>query len=326
MTSACVLYRCTGHVTRYSVSLQNVYTCYVISPQLTVECQKKKRAPRVISRGSATTDGQFAYFTTQGSRSVYRYEFQREKWDKELPQCPYRYSTLVIIDEELTTVGGRGESGCTKKLFTLRQDEWVEHYPPMNNARSQPAIVSTSDGNYIFVIGGSVDNWTVTVELFHARSRWYILTKLPEALTTPSATICDNQIYVIGGKDNGYSCSLRALLSGYQPITSESISWQPLPCLPLILSTVATFHGHLGDHLLIIGGDRSEDQSRISKLFVDPDVNTIHQLVDQQWVKIGVMSVTRSECLVVNLPEKKELLIVGGVDERGVDICFVRKK
>ena len=260
-------------------------TCYVISPQLTVKCQKKKRAPRVISRGSATTDGQFAYFTTQGSRSVYRYELKSEKWDEELLRCPYRYSTLVIIDGELTTVGGR---------------------------------------DYIFVIGGSVDNWTATVELFHVRSRrWYKLTKLPQPLTTPSATICDNQLFVIGGRDNGYSCSLEeALLCSDQPNTSQRMLWQPLPSLPVILSTVATFRGHLGDHLLIIGGDRS----RISKLFVGPDVNTIHQLVDQQWVKIGVMSVTRSECLVVNIPGKNELLIVGGVDERGVDICFVRKK
>ena len=287
-----------------------------------MECQKIKRAPRVISRGSATTDGQFAYFTTQGSRSVYRYEFNIERWE-ELPQSPYRYSTLVIINGELTAVGGRGESGCINKLVTLQKGEWVECYPPMNTARSKSAIVSTSDGNYIFVIGGTVDHWTDTVELFHLRSkRWYELTKLSQALTTPSATICDNQLYVIGGKDNGYLCSLQALLSSDQPSISLSVSWKPLPRLPVILSTIATLRGHL----LIIGGDQSEDQSRISKfLSVDPDINTIHQLVDQQWVKIGVMSVTRSECLVVNLPSD-ELLIVGGVDERGVDICFVQNK
>ena len=284
-----------------------------------MECQKKKRAPRVISRGSATTDGQFAFFTTQGSRSVYRYEFNIERWE-ELPQSPYRYSGLVIINGELTAVGGRDESGCTDKLFTLQKSEWVERYPPMNTARSQSAIVRTADGNYIFVIGGIVDHWTDTVELFHVRSRrWYELTNLPQALTIPSATIYDDQLYVIGGRDNGYSCSLQALLSSDQPSISL---WKPLPRLPVILSTVATFCGCL----LIIGGDQSEDQGRISKfLSVDPDINTIHQLVDQQWVKIGVMSVTRSECLVVNLPSD-ELLIVGGVDERGVDICFVQNK
>ena len=296
----------------------------MIFPQLTVECQKKKRAPRAMSRGSATTDGQYAYFTTQGSRSVYRYELKREKWDEELPPSPYRRSGLVIIDGELTAVGGWYETDRTNKLFTLQEGNWVEHYPPMKTARSQSAIVSTSDGNYIFVIGGYVDHWIDTVELFHTRDRrWYELTNLPQALTLPSATICDDKLCVIGGKDNnGYSCSLQDLLSSDQPITSLSISWESLPRLPVILSTVATLHGHL----LIIGGDRSEDQGRISKFFsFDPDVNTIYQLVDQEWVKIGEMSATRSECLVVNIPSD-ELLIVGGVDERGVDICFVQDK
>ena len=282
-------------------------------------CQKKKKAPRAISRGSATTDRQFAYFTTQGSRSVYRYEWSTEKWDQLPLSPPHSDSGLVIIDDKLTAVGGHGESGCTKKLVTLQEGQWVECYPPMNTARSQTATVSTSDGNYIFAIGGIVERWTATVEVFHVRSRiWYELTNLSHALPQPSATICGSQLCVIGSKGNGYSCSLEALLSSV-PIEPLSISWKPLPRLPVILSTVAT----LREHLLIIGGDRSEDQGMISKIFVDPDVNTIHQLVDQQWVKIGAMSVTRSECLVVNTPSD-ELLIVGGVDERGVDICFVQ--
>ena len=44
-----------------------------------------------------------------------------------------------------------------------------EEYPPMNTARSSTAVVSSSDGEYIIVIGGLVgvgDGWTATVELF----------------------------------------------------------------------------------------------------------------------------------------------------------------
>ena len=43
----------------------------------------------------------------------------------------------------------------TNKLFTLRQRKWVEKYLPMNTARDRPAVVSTSDGDYVIVIGGS---------------------------------------------------------------------------------------------------------------------------------------------------------------------------
>ena len=190
-------------------------TCHVISPQLTVQCNKKKTAPYRMVRGSATTDGQFAYFTPWISNLVYNYQWNTEKW-KKLPPSSRCNSGLVIIDGELTAVGGWGGSHSTNKLFTLRQGQWVEHYPPMNTARYSPAVVSTSDGNYIVVIGGNrgVGVWTARVELFHVRSRrWYELTNLPQGLTIPFATICGNQLHVIGTNGTGYSCSLQALLS-----------------------------------------------------------------------------------------------------------------
>ena len=105
-----------------------------------------------MTRGFATTDHQFAYFTPHNSDSVYRYEWNTEQWN-ELPSCPYLNSALVIIDGTVTTVGG----GYTNKLFTLEQRQWVEEYPPMNTARSCPAVVSTSGSDYIIVIGGCGD-------------------------------------------------------------------------------------------------------------------------------------------------------------------------
>ena len=273
-------------------------TCHVISPQLTVQCHKKKTAPCRMERGSATTDDQFAYFIPHDSNSVYIYQLSTEKWE-ELRSSPYRNSGLVIIDGELTAVGGYPR---TNKLFTLRQGQRVEHYPPMNTARSMTAVVSTSNGKYIVVIGGSVGRrWTATVELFHVRSRrWYELTNLPQALTQPSATICDNQLYIIGDDGTGYSCSLQALLSSDQPITSQSISniltWTPLPQLPVEMSTAATLCGQL----VTVGGRRG----------VSP-VNSIHQLLDGQWVEIGSMSSGRSMCLVVT-PSPDKMMIVGG--------------
>ena len=82
-----------------------------------------------------------------------------DKWD-QLPPCPYSDSALVIIDGELTAVGGvEGRSSFTNKLFTLQQRGWAEKYPPMNNACSRTAVVSTSDGDNIMVIGGVYRWW-----------------------------------------------------------------------------------------------------------------------------------------------------------------------
>ena len=168
----------------------------------------------------------------------------------------------------------------------------------MNTARSSPAVVSTSDGEYLIVIGGSVGVWTATVELFKAKSRrWYKLTDLPQPLIYPSATICGDQLNVIGAVANGYSCSLAALPSSDQPITSPlTLSWKPLPPLPVAYSTAATLCGQL----VLIGGGRG----------LSP-VNSIHQLVGGQWVEIGSMTSERYDCLVAS-PSPDKIIIVGG--------------
>ena len=278
-----------------------VLSCSTHEGQLTVQCYPKKRATYRIVRGSATTHHQFAYFTP-GSTSVYSYEWNTEQW-KELPLCPYRNSALVIIDGELTTVGGESESEYTNKLFTLRRGQWVEEYPPMKTARSDPAAVSTSDGDYILVIGG----WNnATVELFQVKTRrWYELTNLPQPLTFPSATICGNQVHVIGFDAVDYSCSLQALPSSDEPITPQSlpdlISWTPLPRLPVILSTPATLSGQL----VIIGE------------------SSIHQLVEERWVRIGSMTSGRDWCLSVS-PSPDRVMIVGGYGAQdSVEECVV---
>ena len=264
-----------------------------------------------MDRGSATTDHQCSYFTPAGSKSVYTYQWSTEKWE-ELPPCPYENSGLVIINGQLTAVGGYDGSRFTNKLFTLRQRQWIEEYPPMNTARSMTTVVSSSDGEYIIAIGGDGDGgWTATVELFQVSSRrWHQLKDLPQPLTLPSATICGNQLHVIGIDGDGYSCSLQALLSSDRPITSQSIphliSWTPLPRLPVPGSTAATLSGQL----VIIGGEQG--------IFT---VKTIHQLLDGQWVKIGSMSCGRQWCLVVS-PSPDKMMIVGGFGEDSVEECI----
>ena len=270
----------------------------MISPQLTVQFHRKKRAPYKMKRGSATTDDKFAYFTT-GDSKIYSYQWNAAKWE-ELPNPPYRSSGLVIINGELTAVGGSTLLCGINKLFTLRQGQWVEHYPPMNTECSSPAVVSTSDGNYIVVIGG--DHWTTTVDVFHVKTRvWHELVYLPPPLTRPSATVCDNQLYIIGEDGTVYSCSLQALLSSDQPL--NIVKWTRLPQAPVKYSTAATLCGQL----VIIGGINTVDVMQDI-----PPVNSIHQLVDGRWVKIGSMSDGRRECWVVS-PSPNRMMIVGGV-------------
>ena len=71
-------------------------------------------------------------------------------------------------------------------------------------------------------------------------------------------------------------------------------------------STAATLCGQL----VIIGGER--DRST---------VNSIHQLVDGQWVKIGSMSSGRMSCLVAS-PSPDKMVVVGGLGALdSVEVC-----
>ena len=295
-----------GHVTTSLMSCD-------LFLQLSVQCSQKTTAPREMFRGSATTDHQFAYFTPDSSNSIYGFELSTGKWEK-LP-CPYRNCALVIIDGALTAVGGGNSTHITNKLFTLQQKQWVEEYPPMNTAHSYPAVVSTPNSDYIMVIGGhsSTDSdWTATVELFQVKSRkWFQLTDLPKPLHLPSATMCGNQVHVIGDGANGYTCSLKTLLSSAEPITWQVIphliSWTSLPRLPVTFSTAATLNGEL----IVIGGK-------------GPGlVNSIHQLVDKQWMKIGSMSDARYWCLAVSLSSEKMMIVGGGGALDSVEECII---
>ena len=142
------------------------------------------------------------------------------------------------------------------------------------------------------------------VELFQVKTRrWYKLINIPQPLRFPSATICDDQLHVIGWDDKGYTCSIP---SSDEPITSQSIphliSWTPLPRLPVMRSTAATLY----EQLVIIGGVQGRST-----------VNSIYQLVDGKWVVIGSMSSNRRDCLVVS-PSPDRMMIVGGVKTAGL--------
>ena len=259
-----------------------------------------------MERGSAAADHNYAFFTPYGSNEVYRYTISTDEWLR-LPTCPHSSPALVIIDNELTAVGGSSGGNHTNKLFTLRQGQWVEEYPPMSIARSSAACVGISNDHlmYIMVIGGyGVGGWTTEVELLNTHSRrWSTLTSLQKPLSLHSAVVCGDLVYVIGG-NFVYSYLLSALPDSTRPDKSlQPPIWTPLPHLPLYGSTPAI----LAEQLVCVGGRQGE-----SGLSLRDD--SIHQLVDGQWVKIGSLSSARDLCLVVTLSPDR-MLVVGGYTE-----------
>ena len=204
-------------------------------------------------------------------------------------------------------MGGYDGSHHTNKLYTLRKEKWIEEYPPMNTARSWPAVISTSDGTHLIVIGGlECGDYGSTVEIFQVNTRQWCskVINLPHPLPRPSATICGDKLHVVGFTDKGYSCSLQA--SDDDQITLHS--WTSLPPIPVAGSTAATVCGQL----VIIGG-------RIT----GKPVNSIYQLIDRHWVEIGSMSSNRCGCLVINESPKKLIILGGEGAEDSVEECVM---
>ena len=256
-----------------------------------------------MSRGSAAFNRTFAYITSIWSNEAYLYTISTDEW-LSLPPCPHSMSALVSIDNELTAVGGSSGGNRTNKLFTLRQGSWVEVYPPMGRRLSNVACVGISNTHHmnIIVIGGFGGvGWSTAVQLLNTHSRrWSTLTSLPKPLPYLSAVVCGDLLYVIGG-NCVYSYFLSALLDRTRPYKSlQSSIWKPLPDLPLYHSTPANLAGQL----VCVSG-------RPGWRWGSPRDDSIHQLVDGQWEKIGTISSARDFCLVVT-PSPDRMLVVGG--------------
>ena len=96
--------------------------------------------------------------------------------------------------------------------------------PPMPTKRYGTAVVCS--GRSLVVAGGTGDSITIlsTVEVMDTESpQWFTASSLPHPLYEASATICGENLYLLGGFDqSGYetksvfTCSLSALLQSSQ--------------------------------------------------------------------------------------------------------------
>ena len=148
---------------------------------------------------------------------------------------------------------------------------------------------------------------TAAVELLDTRNdKWYKLLDLPEPLRYPSATVCGDNLHVIGIGGVSYSCSIKALFSDSTQLPLL-VSWTCHPHPPVTLAVAAT----LSQELVLVGGDQVGT------------VPWILQLANGEWTKIGAMSTRRKSCLVVNL-SPDHILIVGGLGgEDSIEECIV---
>ena len=248
-----------------------------------------------MMRGSAVVHRNIVYCISDSSTTIYQYQPDEDEWQKH-SHCPHRDPGLAIIKDLLTVLGGQGRSGKTNKLLSWRDGRWEEVFPPMNTARSEPAVI-THD-RYVIAVGGEGE----TVELFTVSTNtWSTVTSLPQPLPFITATLSCNILYAMGWEGRTFSISL----SHWTKNTSREPSrphptWQPLPHdAPFLGSTLTTVCGEV----MAVGGLRG-----------DTITGDVYQLRQREWVRIGCMDTARRYPIVaVPRVPGHSMLVVGGL-------------
>ena len=280
------------------------------------------RAPCKMWGEVSAVDGSVAYFKPQGFKNAFAYNATTNKWS-ELPKCPNSYVSLAMINSLLTAIGGRTPSDeVTNSLLSLTDNKWTKQFPPMPTKRCVTAVVCSSKS--LIVAGGlgeGIKNLRVVEVMDTETLQWSTASSLPHPLSEATATLCGDQVYVLGGFSGGpsksvFTCSLAALLQSCQsqslvaqlktlPLTSRPKVWHQLADTPVILSTCASLHGQL----LAVCGKGSDDKETTAIHMYNTTTNS--------WEIISHMTTPRYQCSVAVLPQN-ELMVVYGATPSGL--------
>ena len=276
-----------------------------------------ERAPRKMCGEVAVVDGSVAYFKPQWSDSVITHNSSTNKWS-ELPKCPNSGFSLAIVNSLLTAIGGETINyEVTNSLLSLTDNKWTKQFPPMPTKRWLTAVVC--NGKSLVVAGGVAKGHKKlsTVEVMDTETlQWSTASSLPHPLYLTSATLCGDQVHMLGGfyQSNEQSksvvtCSLAALLQSCQPqslvaqlmtaLGSGPKVWYQLADAPVTLSTCISLQGQL----LAVGGEDSDGKETTAIHMYNTTTNS--------WEIISHMTTPRSQCLVAVVPPNK-LIVVGG--------------
>ncbi len=159
---------------------------------------------------------------------------------------PTYHYTLAVHDSELLLVGGREypTHKITNKVFTMRDEEFVETLPPMKERREFSSAVSSGSG--LVVAGGwGTSGILSSVEVFKD-GQWTTAPSLPSAEPFMQSALHGDTWYLITSFEKVFCTSLQSLISG-----SDQSPWETLPDIPNYCSAAAFF----GGRLLSVGGE-----------------------------------------------------------------------
>ena len=185
----------------------------------------------------------------------------------------------------------------------------------MPTKRSRATSLCT--GTTLIVIGGEGEGGKVlsTVEVMNTEThQWSTAADLPEPMHYASATVCGDQLYMLGGLNEDrahtksvYTCSVNTLLQSCVPSSLEATFdrvdkasvWRQIADLSVIQSTCESFCGQL----LAIGGVIDSGEVTTAIYMYNSTTNS--------WEVISYMTIGRCDCFTAVSPDNR-LMVVGG--------------
>ena len=245
---------------------------------------------------------------------VYVYDINGNQWDRLPPPGQYQ-GTLVVINSKLTVIGGVDSTTGkrTNKVTTYNYNNWNDFYPNMIKARNLPGAVIYFD--YVIVVGGVIADETFSddIELLNYKqsSHWIIARmKFPEPMRSPSLTVSNNQLYIVGysratGRTSrACKLSIDIITSPADQLTSNH--WTKLPPAPHCYTAIIPNTSPP----VIIGGDDIHYVPTADIKMLDVPNNS--------WKKIASLTSPRSSTAVVPINLDSILVIGGNTGGRGI--------
>ena len=278
--------------------------------------QGRKALCKMSRSTDAVVNVSVAYFRPGGTGQVHAHNSTTDTWSR-LPDCRTERTTLAIVNGLLTTVGGRVGSDYSNKLFSLtgegRDRKWTEVFPPMTTRRAW--VIAVTTGRALIVAGGQDRGYPAAVEIMNTDTRqWSTAADLLQPMSSPSATVCGDRIYM-SKKKSVITCSLPALLQSCRPKIFEAQPstpspqgpvWSTVADLPVKRSTLVS----INNRLLAIGGCDSDDKPTTAVHLYNP--------VNNSWQTISYLNTPRGLCFAVVLPNNR-IMVVGGLTTGSLD-------
>ncbi len=165
---------------------------------------------------------------------------------------PMYWYTLVAHDSELLLVGGREYSTdeITNKVFMMRNGQFVQALPSMEEKRISPSAVSS--GSALIVAGGYNTSGDLSSVEVLKDGQWMTAPSLPNAGSSMKSALHGDQWYLIQQEGKVFHATLQSLVS-----STDKLPWESLPDAPNEFSAAAFFGGLL---LSIGAGDNPRNQ------------------------------------------------------------------